>query len=310
MPAFRKLTWNKITLPGFLCLLPAMKTILLKSYNSGQFKTINWFFALLFSLLMVTACVQPEQASRKPTLYLIGDSTVKNGKGNGDGGLWGWGNFLPAYFDTTRISVQNNALGGTSSRTFQTMGWWDKVLVNIKPGDFVMMQFGHNDSSPVNDTLRARGTIKSNGEEIEEIDNLITKKQETVHSYGWYLRKFISDTKARGATPIVLSPVPRNTWQNGKANRNDKDYGKWAAEAAKQGEAYFIDLNKIISDRYEAEGEAKVKADYFNATDHTHTIEAGARVNAASVIQGLKEQKNILLNKYLTPAARKKQALL
>jgi len=270
---------------------------------------VKYLLVLFFSLaVMVSACKQPNQVSQKPTLFLIGDSTVKNGKGKGDGGLWGWGNFLPAYFDTTKISVRNNALGGTSSRTFRTMGLWDKVLVNIKPGDFVMMQFGHNDSSPVNDTLRARGTIKSNGEESEEIDNLITKKHETVHSYGWYLRQFISDIQAKGATAIVLSPVPRNTWQNGKANRNDQDYSKWAAEAAKQSNAYFIDLNKIISDRYEAEGEAKVKAEYFNTTDHTHTIEAGARVNAASVIQGLKAQKNIPLNKYLTPAARKKRA--
>lgn len=270
----------------------------------------KWSLAWLFTILVVSACVQPEQASQKPTLFLIGDSTVKNGKGKGDGGLWGWGNFLSAYFDTNRISIRNNALGGTSSRTFQTMGLWDKVLVNVKPGDYVMMQFGHNDSSPVNDTLRARGTIKSNGEETEEIDNLITQKHETVHSYGWYLRQFISDTKAKGATPIVLSPVPRNTWTNGQANRNNQNYGKWAAEAAKQGGAYFIDLNKIISDRYEAEGEAKVRSAYFNNTDHTHTIEAGARVNAASVIQGLKAQKNIILNKYLTKTARKSKDLL
>ena len=270
----------------------------------------KYFVVLLFFLAAISACMQPKQASEKPTLFLIGDSTVKNGKGKGDGGLWGWGNFLPAYFDTTKILVRNNALGGTSSRTFRTFGLWDKVLVNIKPGDFVMMQFGHNDSSPLNDTLRARGTIRSNGDESEEIDNLITKKHETVHSYGWYLRQFIADIKAKGATPIVLSPVPRNTWQNGKANRNDQDYGKWAAEAAKQGGAYFIDLNKIIADRYEAEGEARVRAEYFNTTDHTHTIEAGARLNAASVVQGLKEQKNIPLNKYLSPAARKKQALL
>jgi rhamnogalacturonan acetylesterase len=82
----------------------------------------------------------------KPTFYLIGDSTVKNGKGKGDGGLWGWGNYIAAYFDTTKIAVENDALGGTSSRTFQTMGLWDKVLAKVKPGDFVIMQFGHNDS--------------------------------------------------------------------------------------------------------------------------------------------------------------------
>ncbi len=283
------------------------KSIQIKSKKLVELRA---FLALLILILAVAACTQPKQASQKPTIFLIGDSTVKNGKGKGDGGLWGWGNFLPAYFDTTRISVINHALGGTSSRTFQTMGLWEKVLVQIKPGDYVMMQFGHNDSSPVNDDSRARGTLRSNGEETEEIDNLLTKKQEMVHSYGWYLRQFISDIKAKGATAIVLSPVPRNSWKEGKANRNSQDYGKWAAKAAKQGEAFFIDLNKIISDRYEAEGEVKVRSEYFNPTDHTHTIEAGARVNATSVVQGLKEQKNIPLNRYLTPAARRKGAIL
>lgn len=278
------------------------KTTTKNHFKIGHGLHCHWVW--LFCLVGLAACMQPKRVSVKPTLFLIGDSTVKNGKGKGDGGLWGWGNFLPAYFDTTKIAVRNQALGGTSSRTFRTMGLWDKVLMNIKPGDFVMLQFGHNDSSPVNDTLRARGTLKSNGDETEEINNLITKKPETVHSYGWYLRQFILDAQAKGATAIVLSPVPRNTWQNGKANRNHLDYGHWAAAAAQQGGAYFIDLNRIIADRYEAEGEARVKATYFNTTDHTHTIEAGARVNAAAVIQGLKKHKTLKLNKYLAPAAR------
>ncbi|RZK53814.1 MAG: lysophospholipase, partial [Hymenobacter sp.] len=118
----------------------------------------------------------------RPTLYLIGDSTVKNGQGRGDGGLWGWGNYLPAAFDTTRLRVENDARGGTSTRTFRTMGLWDKVKVKIKPGDYVMMQFGHNDSSPLTDSTRARGTIRSNGDESQEVYNYLTKQKEVVHS--------------------------------------------------------------------------------------------------------------------------------
>lgn len=264
------------------------------------FRKNNFVYFLFLSLLFSASCAAVKTNQQKPTLFLIGDSTVKNGKGNGDGGLWGWGSFLGEYFDTTEISVQNHALGGTSSRTFRTQGHWDKVLAKIEPGDYVMMQFGHNDSSPVNDTLRARGTIKSNSDEVQEIDNLITKKHEVVHSYGWYIRQFITEIKAKGATPIVLSPVPRNSWKAGKPNRNNQDYGKWAAEAANQGKAFFIDLNKIIADRYEREGEKKVRSTYFNTTDHTHTIEAGARVNAASVVEGIRQNKKLELNKYLS----------
>lgn len=250
------------------------------------------FIFILFSSFVL----QPFQ--QKPTLYLIGDSTVKNGKGKGDGGLWGWGNFIDRSFDTTKISIRNEALGGTSSRTFQTIGLWNKVLNNLKPGDFVLMQFGHNDSSPLDDIARARGTIRGNNDESRTIDNPKTNRKETVYSYGWYIRKFIADAKAKGAIPIVLSPVPRNNWKNGKVNRATGDYGGWAAAAAKQGGALFIDLNQIIADHYEAEGEEKVKSAYFNTVDHTHNIEAGAILNAASVVEGIKKIKACGLNKY------------
>jgi hypothetical protein len=90
----------------------------------------------------------------------------------------------------------------------------------LKPGDFVMMQFGHNGSGPVDDPARARGTLRGTGEETREIDNPITKRHEVVHSYGWYLRRFIADAKARGATPIVCSPIPKKIWKDGKIARS------------------------------------------------------------------------------------------
>ena len=159
------------------------------------------------------------QAKQKPTIFTIGDSTVKNGKGDGANGQWGWGDPFQQYFDTTKVMVKNRALGGTSSRTFQTKGLWDEVLKELKKGDFVLMQFGHNDGGAINDTLRARGTIKGVGEETEEIDNLITKQHEVVHSYGWYLRKMVREAKAKGATPVVVTPIPRNDWENGAVKR-------------------------------------------------------------------------------------------
>ncbi|ALW85288.1 hypothetical protein AUC43_09385 [Hymenobacter sedentarius] len=256
-------------------------------------------YALLLVCLLSSAFTLLPQKARKPTLFLIGDSTVKNGKGKGDGGLWGWGNYLLVHFDTTRIHIENDALGGTSSRTFQTKGLWAVVQAKIQPGDFVIMQFGHNDDGPLADTARARGTIKSNGEESQEVYNPLSKQQEVVHSYGWYLRKFIADTKAKGATPVVCSLIPRNGWKEGKVNRATKGYTKWAAEAARQGGAYFIDLNKLVADKYDREGEAKVGTVYFTSKDHTHTIEAGAQLNAATVAEGIRATKGLALRKYL-----------
>lgn len=140
---------------------------------------INLSLVALLPIVILISAFASFQS--KPTLFLIGDSTVKNGQDDGQKkgaqGLWGWGHFLGDYFDTGKITVEDDALGGTSSRTFyNNPKLWATVLSKVKAGDFVMMQFGHNDSGPVNDTLRARGTFKSNGDESEAIVNLITKK--------------------------------------------------------------------------------------------------------------------------------------
>lgn len=270
--------------------------------KSSHFKTgIKKYHVifLLIALLSLSSFILIPLQDRKPTLYLIGDSTVKNGSGKGAGGLWGWGNYISTYFDTTRISVSNNALGGRSSRTFISGGQWEKVLAELKPGDFVMMQFGHNDGGALDDTARARGTIKGTGDEFKEIYNPILKKQETVYTYGWYMRKFVNETKEKGAIPIICSPIPRNDWKEGKVNRADDNYGKWAEETAKTTNINFIPLNNIIADKYDKMGQDSVKV-FFTSADHTHTNEAGAKFNASNVVEGLKKIKDCPLNKYLT----------
>src|SRR6476619_965522 len=102
-----------------------------------------------------------------PTIFVVGDSTANN---HANGGL-GWADPFVAYFDLTKTNVLNRARGGRSSRTFITEGLWDKVLSDIKPGDFVLIQFGHNDAGAINDASRARGSLPGIGEETQEIDN-------------------------------------------------------------------------------------------------------------------------------------------
>lgn len=236
---------------------------------------------------------------RLPHLYLIGDSTVKAGSGKGDGGLWGWGQVIGHHFDPQKIRVVNRALGGRSSRTFLTEGLWDKVLAEIKPGDFVMMQFGHNDGGERFIGSRPRASIKGIGDEAEDgvVEN--TGASETVHSYGWYLRKYIADAQQRGATAIVLSPIPRNIWDDGRVGRAAKDYGGWARQTAEAQQAFFIDLNELVAQRYEADGRDVVGRDYFTSTDHTHTTKRGAEVNAQCVVQGVRSHPACPLAKML-----------
>ena len=224
-----------------------------------------------------------------PTLFLIGDSTVKNSWDKGDGGLWGWGRPLAAYFDLTKINVENQALGGTSSRSYIEGGHWARVLALVKPGDFVMMQFGHNDGGP-------KGSNPGNNDG-EVVRLSADGKKEFVDSYGWYIRKYIVETKAKGATPIVCSLIPRNDWKDGKVHRATGSYGTWAKEAAEQGEALFIDLNAIVADHYDQMGQEMVKP--FFPKEHTHTGWEGAVLNAQSVVEGIRSLKECALNEYL-----------
>ena len=228
-----------------------------------------------------------------PSLVLIGDSTVRNGGGDGADGQWGWGDPIADLFDRSKINVVNRAIGGLSSRTFLTQGNWERALTVLKRGDFLILQFGHNDDGPLNDASRARGTIKGIGEETEEIENLLTKQHETVHSYGWYLRTYIRDAKARGVTPIVCSPVPRKTWKDGKIVRSTNGYAGWAKQVAEQEGVAFIDLNERIARRYDELGEKNV--DPLFADPHTHTSRAGAELNAAIVAEGLRELRGVSL---------------
>ncbi|HEY1375371.1 MAG TPA: rhamnogalacturonan acetylesterase [Gemmataceae bacterium] len=236
---------------------------------------------------------------RRPTLFLVGDSTVKNRTR----GQQGWGEVLAAHFDPAKVRVENRALGGRSSRTFLTEGLWDKVAAELRPGDFVLIQFGHNDGGPLGQG-RARASLKGAGEETQEVTLEATGNKEVVHTYGWYLRKYVADAKATGATPIVLSPVPRNIWKDGKVVRAANDYGKWAAEAAKAGGAPFLDLNDLVARRYEQAGPEAVKARYFGE-DHTHTTPAGAELTAAVLAEGLRGLTNCPLGQYLLAGPRK-----
>ena len=174
------------------------------------------------------------------------------------------------------------------------------MLGELKPGDFVLMQFGHNDGGPLDDG-RARASLKGNGDESRVVTNKVSGKVETVRSYGWYLRHYISDAKAKGATPIVLSLVPRKIWRDGKIVRASGDYAKWAAEAARTEGVAFVDLNDIVARHYEELGPEKVN-DLF-ADDHTHTNPEGARLNAQSVVEGLCRLRDCALAKYLVAAA-------
>jgi lysophospholipase L1-like esterase len=169
----------------------------------------------------------------------------------------------------------------------------------VGQGDFLIMQFGHNDGGERFKGDRPRASLKGNGDETEDGVVEMTGKEETVHSYGWYLRKYISDAKAKGATVIACSLVPRDRWKDGKVVRSNKDYGKWAREAAEQEGAIFIDLNDIVARRYEEIGAKTIDEMYFTKEDWTHTTKIGAEETAACLVNAIRELKDCHLAGYL-----------
>lgn len=247
-------------------------------------------FVLLLFIVATAFLIGPQ---RKPVLYIIGDSTVRNTNRP----QCGWGEMIGELLDTSRVKVSNQAMAGRSTRTFVKEKRWEKVINAIQPGDYLIMQFGHNEGSKP-DTSKGgyRGVLRGTGEDSVSL-NWGDTLTEVVHSYGWYLRKFVREAKAKGGIPVICSMIPRNQFDNGKVKRADKDFGKWAQEVAQQEGVFFIDLNAITVDKYDAIGPDQVKL--FFPGDHTHTNEEGARVNAASVAEGIRLLKTLTLNQYL-----------
>lgn len=229
----------------------------------------------------------------KPVLFVIGDSTGKIDNSEISGQV-GWGQVIGKYFNPKKISVDNHAKAGRSARTFLDEGRWNVVYDALRPGDYVLIQFGHNDGGPIN-TGKARGEFKGNGDEKEVLKMEASGINQGIYSYGWYIRKFCLDAIEKGATPIVMSITPRNMRdENGKIIR-EQDYKQWAKEAAEQTGAYFIDLNEISASKLDRL--SKEETDKHFQNDHTHSSQIGAERNAKSVVQGIRALKQLPLRK-------------
>jgi lysophospholipase L1-like esterase len=228
-----------------------------------------------------------------PSLFVVGDSTAFcNGINQR-----GWGDELSALFDLNKINVCNRARPGRSTRSFRNEGLWACVLTELKPGDVVLVQFGHNDADKLAEG-RCRGVLPGLGEETQPI-TLPDGNREIVHTFGWYLRKFVEETKAKGATPILLSLTAKNLWREGRLERQQGEYGKWSAAVAAACGIEFIDVTQIIADRYDALGWQEVQPLFCGPGDNVHASPAGARMNADCVVAGLKGLKSSIISSCL-----------
>lgn len=245
------------------------------------------------------------QKGKSLTIFLIGDSTVADYTGDYNPGksymknrypIAGWGQEFQPFF--VKDSVQNvkhlankniiihdKAKGGRSTRTFFQEGRWREVYTQLKKGDYVLIQFGHNDAAE---------------DKPERFVNL--------EGYKEFLRLYVDQTREKGAIPIILSPVARNyPWKNGKLENVHGEYPFVAEEIAKEKNVAFLDLNQISMNFFSKKGQDYVTSTYFmnfganlydaypdGQKDNTHFQIAGAKAVAALVF---KEFKNIIQNK-------------
>ena len=206
----------------------------------------------------------------KPVAFYIGDSTMRtNSDGQGWNGQWGFGLFAQEWFDENELVVENHALGGTSSVSYFN-NEWSKVKSAIQPGDFVVISFGHNDSDK--------------------------------NAFSQYLKKYIDDVRALGATPILCSRTPRCGFTNGQLNWDTSYRPRGMAVAESEGVSY-IDLEGVANPMYTAFGEWKTKQFYQDGKLHTSLL--GAWHNAYCHALAIAADANNPLLPYLkdtTPA--------
>jgi rhamnogalacturonan acetylesterase len=243
-----------------------------------------------------------------PTIFIVGDSTARN---KAD---LGWGDHFAHYFDTTRVNVANRAVAGRSARSYMNEGAWDKVLAEMKAGDYVLLQWGHNDGGgPLTPDFKARGEGKGIGEESVDIPiampasvgPLAGKTTETVHTYGWYNRKYIADTRARGATPLLLTVTVRDIWTPGPDGtlhiEHDMGYLDYDTQIAAAGHVPLIDMAAVEAAKLEMIGPDATRLLY--PIDHTHTSAVGAEMNAGAVVAALRNAQSPLVQYLLPPRA-------
>lgn len=264
-------------------------------------KNLKYLLIATITLLM-TACnfsvAQKDSSARQSiTVWLIGDSTVAdyskydNYKSERFP-ITGWGQVFQQFMSSNYLEelsglihadtvvVDDRAVGGRSTRTFFQEGKWRAVYHALKPGDFVLIQFGHNDASE-------------------------SKPERYVNTEGYkeFLRLYILQTREKGAIPILITPVARNyPWKDNRLNNVHGEYPESMKEVAKETATQLIDLNELSMQFFSEKGRDYVTANYFmnlpagkfeaypdGQNDNTHFQPEGANEVAKLVFSGLKQ---------------------
>jgi hypothetical protein len=182
------------------------------------------------------------------------------------------------YFDTTKVNLVNQAQGGARFNTYMAQKW-DPLVAAVKPGDFVVIEFGHNS-----------GPLPGIGEETQAATG--RGAATVMHTHGWYLRKFMADVRAKKGIPIASTLTLRDLWKDGKIERRKEQVigqggmSDWTRQVAAAENALLVDHSNIIGDIYDQLG--PIEGDKLFGDHYLHTNTAGAIINCEAFIAGLK----------------------
>jgi lysophospholipase L1-like esterase len=242
--------------------------------------------------LFLTLCAFAAIPKKKIKVWLIGDSTmsIKETKAYPE---TGWGMPFAYFFDST-VTVDNRAKNGRSTRTFISENLWQPVSDNIGEGDYVFMQFGHNDESK------------------EKVDRYTTPEE-----YKANLTRFIRETRARKGNPVLLTPVSRRRFKEGKAVETHEVYSKLVRELAAELSVPLIDLDRKSMELYQQFGEETSKLLFLQLqpgehpnypegkVDNTHFSELGARKIAQIVLSEVRTLNLELADRIIKSVVKK-----
>ncbi len=243
-------------------------------------------------MLVVFIMTNFSQSQKKITVYLIGDSTMSNKKTEAYPET-GWGMPFKYFFDST-VVVDNRARNGRSTRSFISENLWQPVVENLKEGDYVFIQFGHNDESK------------------DKADRYTTPEQ-----YESNLVKFITETRAKKANPVLLTPVSRRRFKEGQAQETHQEYSPLVIEVASQQNVPLIDMDTKSRELLQKWGEEQSKLLFVQLAagehpnypdgrmDNTHFSELGARLIAQMVLSEIRNQKMQLADRIVKPVVKK-----
>jgi len=241
----------------------------------------------------LTLALAATTALSAPTVFLAGDSTMVS-SGNNDG-TQGWGAFLTGYIS---LPVTNNAIAGRSARSFTREGRFTAMAPNVKSGDYVIIEFGHNDGGSLTPTDNGRTDCNPvNNNYATTCKTTYNGASETVQTYYTYLLNAAKLFKAKGANVIISSATPNNVWEGGSYSYSSSRFVGYARDAATAAGVTFVDHGLYTATLYQKAGSATVNSYYPH--DHTHTSPAGANVVARAFILGLEVTSSTLKN-YIT----------